>query len=87
LKGQKDIKKIIEQDQHVRRARQKNKTKDIEEDEKVQDKKRTFLNMMRPPYYWNFFEDEEHTPHVLRHDAKPQDCYIDGRVEEILRLI
>ena len=79
------MKKIIEQDQHGRRARQKNKSKDHEEEEKTYDKKRTFLNMMRPPYYWNFFEDENKTPHVLRPDAKPQDCYIDGRVESILK--
>lgn len=41
--------------------------------------------MMRPPYYWNFFEDDNPTPHVLRADAKPQNCYIDGRVESILK--
>jgi len=43
---------------------------------------------MRPPYYWNFHEDEDEeekkTPHVLRHNADPKICYIDGRVEKIL---
>jgi hypothetical protein len=40
---------------------------------------------MRPPFIWNFHEDgDKKTPHVLRHSAKPQDCYIDGRVESLL---
>lgn len=40
---------------------------------------------MRPPFAWNFFEDsEEKTPHVLRADANPTKCYIDGRIESIL---
>ena len=42
---------------------------------------------MRPPYYWNFYEDckeEEKVPHVLRFNAKPQESYRDGRVEKIL---
>lgn len=37
LKGHKDIKKIIELDQHSRRTKVKNKPKDQEEVEKVQD--------------------------------------------------
>ena len=34
---------------------------------------------MRPPYVWNFFEDEDPTPHVLRPHVEPDKCYIDGR--------
>jgi hypothetical protein len=40
---------------------------------------------MRPPLYWNFFEDgEKKTPHLLRHNADPRKCYIDGRIESVL---
>ena len=65
-----EIKKIIDSDLHSRRAKKKNKTKEEEEEEKVEDRKRNFLNYMRPPYNWNFFEDgEKQTPHILRPDA------------------
>ena len=50
-------------------------------------KKRKFMNSVRPPNYWNFFEDckeEEKVEHVLRYNAKPQEAYRDGRVERIL---
>lgn len=40
---------------------------------------------MRPPYYWNFFEEEDvSVPHVLRPEADPRKCYIDGRIESLL---
>ena len=49
------------------------------------DAKRGFLNHMRPPFCWNFFEDsEQKIPHVLRPDADPTKCYIDGRIESII---
>lgn len=43
---------------------------------------------MRPPFCWNFFEEHEDkykdtTPHMLRHDALPMKCYIDGRIESL----
>ena len=47
-------------------------------------KRRKFLNQLRPPGYWNFFEDckeENKTQHVLRFDAKPKECYSDGRID------
>ena len=50
-------------------------------------KKRDFLNKMRPPGCWNFFKDckeEEKTAHVLRFDANPYDSYKDGRIESIM---
>jgi len=53
-------------------------------------KKRRFMNEIRPPMYWNFFEDGpemSRVKHVLRHNAKPADCYSDGRVEKILTMI
>jgi hypothetical protein len=69
----------------TRRFKKKNKTKEEEEAEKVEDAKRAFLNHMRPPFAWNFFEDSEvKTPHVLRAEADPKKCYIDGRIESIL---
>ena len=46
---------------------------------------------MKPPFCWNFFmrdeeqeESKEIIPHVLRAEAEPQKCYIDGRVESVL---
>jgi hypothetical protein len=53
-------------------------------------KKRRFMNEVRPPMYWNFYEDGpsmSKVKHVLRHNAKPTECYTDGRVEKILQLI
>ena len=84
-----EVKKIIEQDLHHRRSQVKERTKEKEEEEKVIDKKRSFINYMKPPYCWNFFlkddeEEEVKIPHVLRHDADPTKCYIDGRVESVL---
>ena len=45
------------------------------------------MNNIRPPHYWNFFQDGPETQkvkHVLRANARPQDSYCDGRVEKIL---
>ncbi len=84
----KDLKNAIDSDLHSKRMQKKNRDKDEEDKEKKQDKKRNFLNNMRPPHCWNFFEDgEEKTPHVLRHDADPTKSYIDGRVEQLLEHI
>ncbi len=38
---------------------------------------------MRPPYIWNFFEQGEQTPHILRAEADPHKCYVDGRIESL----
>jgi hypothetical protein len=90
FKGKKlaEVKKIIEQDLHSRRVQRKDWSKEKEEEEKVVDKKRAFVNYMKPPFCWNFFvkddEEEEKIPHVLRAEAEPQKCYIDGRVESVL---
>jgi hypothetical protein len=85
IRVQNDMKKHIEQHLNEKRAKNKNKTKEEEEEEKLHDKNRNFLNQMRPPFCWNFTEDgDKKTPHVLRHNAKPQECYIDGRVESLL---
>ena len=53
-------------------------------------KKRGFINSIRPPHYWNFFEDgkeEDRVQHVMRYDANPFKCYNDGRVEVIMQNI
>lgn len=69
-----------------KRFKKKNRTKEDEESEKVEDSKREFLNHMRPPFVWNFFEDSEvKTPHIMRADANPTKCYIDGRIESIMQ--
>ncbi len=61
-----------------------------EDKEKVKNRKRKFMNTIRPPDYWNFFDDSvsmDKIQHVLRFNAKPSSCYSDGRVEEILTTI
>jgi hypothetical protein len=49
------------------------------------------MNNLRPPYAWNFFDDEQSedrkVKHVLRYDADPTKCYKDGRVQEVLNQI
>ena len=76
------IQKIIDNDLAARKKR-KGKSKEEEEEEKAEDKRRRFLKMMRPPYIWNFFEQGSHTPHVLRAEADPAKCYVDGRIESL----
>ena len=69
------------------------KGKDADEWEKKQledHQKRKFLNEIRPPYYWNFFEDvhpDLRVEHVLRHNSNPKESYKDKRVEKILEAI
>ena len=76
------IQKIIDNDL-AQRKKKKGKTKEEEEEEKNEDKRRKFLKMMRPPYIWNFFEEGSHTPHILRAEADPVKCYVDGRIEKL----
>ena len=76
------VKKLIEADLNNRKK--KTKSKEEEEEEKAEDKKRRFLAMMRPPYIWNFFEEGDETPHILRAEADPAKCYADGRIESLM---
>ena len=39
---------------------------------------------MRPPMIWNFFEEGDNTPHILRAEADPKTCYVDGRIESLM---
>ena len=77
------IKAIIEADL-ANRKKKKGKSKEEEEEEKAEDKKRRFLELMRPPYVWNFFEEGDQTPHIIRAEAEPHKCYVDGRIESLL---
>lgn len=77
------IRKLIEADLNNRKKR-KGKSKEEEEEEKLEDKKRRFLMMMRPPFIWNFFEEGDETPHILRAEADPAKCYADGRIESLM---
>ena len=88
------IKDLIETDHNLRIQHNKkfHHDKDAEVYEAQQkefNKRRRFMNTMRPPHYWNFFEDGEgdKVPHVLRFDADPRKCYKDGRIEFILENI
>lgn len=59
---------------------------DITEEGKVEDSKRKFMDPLRPhEMIWNFFYDDEkmRPKHVLRPDAAPEKCYIDGRVQAL----
>lgn len=63
---------------------------DIFEEGKLEDKNRKFMEPLRPhERIWNFeWDREERRPkHVLRPEADPTKCYIDGRVEKLLSLI
>lgn len=87
-KNVKDKAKHIESHLHEKRMKVKNKTKEQEEEEKSHDKNRGYLHQMRPGppglnSCWNFFEDDKPTPHVLRHNANPFECYQDGRMESL----
>jgi len=70
---------------HARKSRLE--TNPVEEG-KEHDKKREFCRPFRPDKrIWNFEEDEDPTPHVLRVDADPTKAYVDGRIEELLEII
>lgn len=48
------------------------------------------MNDVRPPAYWNFFEDcaeHEKVQHVLRYNADPTKSYVDKRMDLILNNI
>lgn len=59
---------------------------DVIEEGVKEDKKRVFMVPLRPhERIWNFqYDNEEDKPkHVLRPDADPTKCYIDGRIEKL----
>jgi hypothetical protein len=61
-----------------------------EEEQKLESKKRKFMEGLRPPLYWNFFEDGSEgtkVKHVLRSQADPTKSYSDGRIEKIMTSI
>lgn len=63
---------------------------DVIEEGKVEDSKRKFMVPLRPHQrIWNFeYDDEKQRPkHVLRPDADPTKCYIDGRVEKLMEQV
>lgn len=69
----------------VRKA--KGESNPVEEGKEL-DKKREFCRTFRPDQQiWNFTEEDDPTPHVLREDADPTKAYIDGRIEELLAII
>ena len=93
FKGMKEkkVQEYIENDNNIRISDQKKlfgKGSEAFMEKALEDnKKRKFLYQLRPPYYWNFFEDckeEEKVSHLLRYNAKPAESYRDGRVEKIM---
>lgn len=91
---------MIEKDLEEKRAREKMELQvNAEKDEvivdpfetgKEEDKKRNFVNPLRPhKKIWNFVDENEETkvPHVLRAAADPNAAYIDGRVADLLVVI
>ena len=62
------------------------KPRDLIEEGKDEDLKRTFMVPHRPhELVWNFiYDDPKDKPkHVLRPEACPEKCYIDGRIEKL----
>ena len=82
---------IIEEEmKHADETMPPPKHPDIIEEGKEEDKKRTFMTPYRPhEMIWNFIYDEavKRPKHVLRPDAAPEKCYIDGRIQELMALI
>lgn len=67
---------------------QKEEEKEAAEESKIEDAKRKFVEPMRPNNrIWNFVEDVNPTPHLLRANADPNAAYIDGRVGKLLEII
>ena len=59
---------------------------DVIEEGVKEDKRRLFMVPLRPhERIWNFeYDNEKDKPkHVLRPDADPTKCYIDGRIEKL----
>ena len=91
------IREKIEADHRQRIEHRKKQIEDSEAREKAEEKalehirKRKFMDAHRPHAgFWNLYEDgpdHEKVEHVLRHDANPEKCYIDGRVKKILENI
>lgn len=79
-----ELRKLIDDDL-TQRKKKKGKTKEEEEEEKAEDKRRKFLDQMRPPFVWNFFDPQDvETPHILRAEADPAKCYGDGRIQSLM---
>jgi len=85
------VRDLIENDHNIRISEQKKllgkESEAFMEKAQADNKKRKFMYSIRPPNYWNFYEnckDEEKLKHVLRYNAKPAECYRDGRIEKIM---
>lgn len=99
FKGQKDIRKTpedieakiqknLKEERDRAKMNLKEEEKDTAEETKIEDAKRKFTEPMRPNNrIWNFIEEAEPTPHVLRAAADPNAAYIDGRVGKLLEII
>ena len=78
-----DMKQVKDEDNMYRtmadmKNRQKRDTFQEEETKRFdEDKtKRLFCDTMRPPYFWNFYaEDEEPIEHLINPSADPEECY------------
>ena len=85
------IQKLIENDHAERIMHQKKllgkEGEEYEQAQKIESQKRKFMNGIRPPDYWNFFQDgaeQLKVKHVLRASADPKVSYCDGRIEKIM---
>ena len=100
IKGNRDITKRIDEVLKSQRILakidiDKNKDKygddlpnDPIEEGKIFDKKRNFKNPLRPhSKVWNFEEEKDPVPHVLRPEADPMVSYEDGRVQKLQDLV
>ena len=98
-KSQAEIARTIQKYLDLKRDKERALMEEVKEENdptvlgKDEDRKRKFLvvDVGRPhKRVWNFIQEEDaenHIPHVLRADARPQLAYEDGRIEELLELI
>ena len=71
-------------------AEEEKKEENAEDMHELEDKRRKFMDSMRPHMrIWNFKMDDEESkvPHVLRANANPAEAYIDGRIQDLLVLV
>lgn len=82
------ITKHLQESRERAKMNLKEEEKEFVEETKAEDKKRKFAEPFRPNNkIWNFIEEANPTPHVLRAGADPNAAYIDGRVGKLLEII
>ena len=75
-KNETDLRRIEKLIETQRIDPSKKRKKEMIDNEAVTEKRREFINTMRPPFVWNFFPEEEvKVDHVTRAYANPLESY------------